>query len=134
VYGHPDHVKVHQVGQRAAELAGTPRVLEATANRDHMVRMMAMAPDTGGEEFDPEGPADDGNPFGSREDELTHSVDVSPWLERKRAALACHGSQVPESSFFLQMPLDVFATAFGTEWFIEPGVPSGLPLRSWLFE
>ena len=24
VYGHPDHVQVHRVGARAAELAGTP--------------------------------------------------------------------------------------------------------------
>ena len=24
-YGHPDHIRVHQVGHRAAELAGTPR-------------------------------------------------------------------------------------------------------------
>ena len=29
-YGHPDHVQVHHVGHRAAELAGTPRVFEAT--------------------------------------------------------------------------------------------------------
>ena len=33
-YGHPDHVQVHRVGVRAAELAGTPQVLEATINRD----------------------------------------------------------------------------------------------------
>ena len=35
-YGHPDHVHVHAVGHRAAELAGTPVVLEATINRDLM--------------------------------------------------------------------------------------------------
>src|SRR5205823_5577774 len=29
-YGHPDHVQVHRVGALAAELAGTPVVLEAT--------------------------------------------------------------------------------------------------------
>ena len=32
-YGHPDHVQVHRVGRRAAELAGTPLVLEATVDR-----------------------------------------------------------------------------------------------------
>ena len=35
-YGHPDHIQVHRVGVRAAELAGTRRVYEATANRDHL--------------------------------------------------------------------------------------------------
>src|SRR5262245_38680734 len=29
-YGHPDHKQVNRVGRRAAELAGTPRLLEAT--------------------------------------------------------------------------------------------------------
>ena len=33
-YGHPDHIQVHRVGHRAAELAGTPAVFEATMNRD----------------------------------------------------------------------------------------------------
>ncbi len=33
-YGHPDHIQVHRVGVRAAELAGTPRVYQATMNRD----------------------------------------------------------------------------------------------------
>ena len=33
-YGHPDHVQVHRVGLRAAELAGTPVVLEATVSRE----------------------------------------------------------------------------------------------------
>ena len=39
-YGHPDHLQVHRVGQRAGELAGTPIVLEATINRD-LIRMGA---------------------------------------------------------------------------------------------
>ena len=37
-YGHRDHVRVHQVAARAAEIAGTPRVLEATVPRDTIVR------------------------------------------------------------------------------------------------
>ena len=32
-YGHPDHVQVHRVGIRAAEIAGTRAVLEATLDR-----------------------------------------------------------------------------------------------------
>src|ERR1700722_6993121 len=33
-YGHPDHVQVHRVGVRAAEIAKTPLVFLATPNRD----------------------------------------------------------------------------------------------------
>ena len=42
-YGHPDHIKVHTVGHRAAELAGVERVFEATMNREHIVRLVEMA-------------------------------------------------------------------------------------------
>ena len=40
-YGHPDHIQVHRVGVRAAELAGVGRVFESTMNRDHIARLMA---------------------------------------------------------------------------------------------
>jgi LmbE family N-acetylglucosaminyl deacetylase len=132
-YGHPDHIKVHHVGHRAAQLAGTPRVLEATMNRDHLARMIAAAREQGmqmdidGDEFDPNGPADDGNPLGTAEPDITWFVDVSPFLSQKRSAMAAHRSQVTDIGFFLEMPPEVFAMSFGTEWFIEPGVQSDGP-------
>lgn len=137
-YGHPDHIKVHEVGKRAAELAGTPAVFEATMNRDAMVRFFEQARELGGpggpdEEFDPNGPADDGNPMGSTEAELTHRVDVSAYVQVKRESIRCHRSQITDAGFFSQMPDEAFAAAFGTEWFIKPG--AGHPLRDgWLFE
>jgi LmbE family N-acetylglucosaminyl deacetylase len=132
-YGHPDHIKVHHVGHRAAALAGTPRVLEATMNRDHMTRLIAAAKEQGmamevdGEEFDPNGPADDGNPLGTVEAEITWFVDVSPYLAQKRSAMAAHRSQVTDIGFFLEMSPEVFAMSFGTEWFVEPGLETDGP-------
>jgi LmbE family N-acetylglucosaminyl deacetylase len=126
-YGHPDHIQVHRVGHRAAGVCAqrgrVVRLLESTMNRTRLTKMMSENP--GNEEFDPDQPADDGNPFGSTEDEITMAVDVSPYVETKRASIACHRSQITDSSFFLQMPPEVFAMAFGTEWFIEPGEPGG---------
>jgi LmbE family N-acetylglucosaminyl deacetylase len=124
-YGHPDHVKVHTVGHRAADLAGTPAVYEATINRDAFVAMVAGS-DGFGPDFDPEGPADDGNPIGMPEAELTLRVDVSAYIERKRASIMSHVSQVTDTGTFLAMPDEVFAVAFGTEWFIERGAEPGL--------
>jgi LmbE family N-acetylglucosaminyl deacetylase len=136
-YGHPDHVKVHTVGHRAAELAATPRVFEATMNRDDIVRFMERAAELGmagpDDDFDPNGPADDGNPMGMPEAELTHAVDVRRYVVKKRASIACHASQVTDAGFFMQMPDDVFADAFGTEWYIERGVAPGLR-DGWLFD
>jgi len=139
IYGHPDHVKVHQVGVRAAEMAGTPRVFETSMNRDAIVALQNAARDIGqsigdGEdEFDPSAGADDGNPFGSAVHELTLAVDVSAYTAQKRAAMACHRSQITDTSFFLQMPDDLFALAFATEWFIERGVDPTGPQPGWVF-
>ena len=83
-----------------------------------------------GEEFDPAGPADDGNPFGTAEAEITWSVDVSPYLAQKRSAMAAHRSQVTDIGFFLEMSPEIFAMTFGTEWFVEPGVESDGPVRA----
>jgi LmbE family N-acetylglucosaminyl deacetylase len=128
-YGHPDHVQVHRVGHRAAAIAGTPRVLEATFNRDAARTFFA-----GGQiEFDPDGPADDGNPVGTPEIEIHYAVDVTEYTGHKRRALACHASQSSDAGEFLAIPEAVFAAAFGTEWFTEPGRPPGLH-RGWLFD
>ena len=131
---------MHQVGHRAAEIAGTPAVFEATMNRDHIVRVMSMASEMGvangddnDDEFDPSGPADDGNPFGMSELELTHAVDVTAFIAQKRASMRCHASQITDTSFFLQLPDEAFAVAFGTEWYIRKGAPAGVR-PGWLFE
>ena len=140
-YGHPDHIQVHHVGHRAAELAGTPNVYEATMNRDDFVRMMTMVAELGGVDgsggpdidFDPTGPADDGNPMGTPEAELTHAVDVREFLTHKRASMRSHRSQITDTSFFLEMPDELFAAAFGTEWFIKKNAPLGVQ-PGWLFD
>lgn len=134
-YGHPDHVMTHKVAARAVELAARrPRYLEETMNRDHMRAMMAAAAEAGAgdERMDPDAPADDGNPFGTPAAELHWGVDITPWLDAKRAALACHASQKTDIGMFLAMPPEVFAAGFGYEWYIEPGRPAGLVEGFWL--
>lgn len=148
-YGHPDHIQVHRVGKRAAEIAAAElpglRVLESTMNRDEMRRGIEMARQMGedfgpdgddGEGFDPDGPMDDGNPMGTPEAEITLAVDVTAHIDQKRAALAAHASQVGDQSFFLKMPPEMFVQAFGREWFIEhdrQSTPAG-PRAGWVFD
>ncbi len=128
-YGHPDHVAVHRVGHRAAEIAGTPNVYEATINRDAVVRAMDAAraagmdvPDFSNEEAPN---TDDGNPFGMAEVDLTTFVDVSAYVSQKREALRAHTSQIAGDSFFFAMPDEAFQLMFGTEWFIRKGATPG---------
>jgi LmbE family N-acetylglucosaminyl deacetylase len=124
-YGHPDHIQVHRVGMRAAELAGVERVLESSINRTAIQRMVAAR--ASGEEtgFElPEGvevPEIDEMTFGSPEEILTHVADVSSVAKAKRAALAHHRSQVADDHFFLAIPEEMFGIAFGQEWFVGHG-------------
>lgn len=135
-YGHPDHVAVHRLTHAAAELAARrPRLLEVTMNRDLWRRMFeqARAAGTVTGDWDPDAPADDGNPIGTPEAEIHHQVDVSPWLDRKRAALQAHASQTSDVGMMLSLPPEVFAAMFGLEHFVEPGLPPGLR-RGWILQ
>ncbi|MDQ1474835.1 MAG: hypothetical protein QOE62_64 [Actinomycetota bacterium] len=130
-YGHPDHVNVHRVGVRAAELAGTKRVYESTMNRDHIQRLLAHRADEMADTPDVPDAAEM-HDFGSPEAIITTTVDVSKFVDRKRASMAAHASQIPAESFFLAMPDDAFAEAFGHEWFIRRDAPD--IRESWLFD
>ncbi|MBM3674763.1 MAG: GlcNAc-PI de-N-acetylase [Actinobacteria bacterium] len=129
-YGHPDHIQVHHVGRRAAELAGTPRVYESTLNRDHIIGLMRARAAELGELADMPDPDD--FDMGSPAAEITTTVDVRDFVGEKRAAMAAHASQISGESFFLQMPAEAFREAFGWEWFIRRG-PRPAEIESWLF-
>jgi LmbE family N-acetylglucosaminyl deacetylase len=151
-YGHPDHVKVHHIAHRAAGLAARrPRLLESTMNRDRMrrayVEMAQLAAVAGpvepaepvetaegGEQpdFDPDRPMDDGNPLGTPEAEISWEVDVSGFLPQRRAAVEAHVSQKTDTAWVREMGDEMFALAFGLEFYIEPGRDAPME-RGWPF-
>ena len=116
-YGHPDHIQVHRVGVRAAELAATPQVFESTMNREHMIEGIRQAQEEG--LWPDDSPVTVPEEFGTPAEQITHAVDVQPWLDRKRSSMRAHASQISEQSVFLAMPDELFARAFGTEWFVD---------------
>jgi LmbE family N-acetylglucosaminyl deacetylase len=123
-YGHPDHIQVHRVGMRAAELSAVPVVAQHTINRDWMVRGMRGLAESGGL---PEGwqpPSFDEPTFGKPESEITHRVDAVDFVEQKRASMRAHASQMSPEHFLLAMPDPVFALGMGTEFYIIDPVPS----------
>jgi LmbE family N-acetylglucosaminyl deacetylase len=131
-YGHPDHVQVHRVGARAAQLAGTPVVLEATVDRDlllrglHLARRLRLLPaavDIAGFE----------RAYTPRAD-ITHQIDVRAWTPAKRASMAAHASQATADSgdrtlaALLRLPGPLYRLVLGREWFVQRGIPgSGCP-------
>jgi LmbE family N-acetylglucosaminyl deacetylase len=125
-YGHPDHIQVHRVGLRAAELAGTPRVFQNTMNRDQIQRGRKLFADRAAESGTEVPDVTEDEQFGKPESVITAAVDVTSYLDCKRRAMRAHASQISEQSFFLAMPDDAFAFAFGTEWFIRTGQGPGI--------
>ena len=118
-YGHPDHIQVHRVGIRAAAMAGTPRVYESTMNRDFLIELMTTRAAEMADIEDAPDPEE--MELGMPAAMITTTVDVHAYVGQKRAAMVAHASQIPEDSFFLQLPPDAFAAAFGQEWFIRRG-------------
>ena len=122
-YGHPDHIQVHRVGVRAAELAGVERVYENTVDRDYFIDLMQRAAEFGVEM--PEDAPTEEFELGVAGDLITTRVDVSDFLDVKKAAMRAHASQIGETSFFLAMPDKAFEAMWGQEWFIRRGAPAG---------
>ena len=136
-YGHPDHVRVHAVGRLAADLAGTPRVLAATVDRDLLLRgvrvMHALRAGRGIE-------VPDLRAAYLARSELTHRVDVRDQVDAKRAAMAMHVSQTSDGStdartlaLLLRLPRPLARLVLGHEWFAEDGATSNGLLEPDLF-
>ncbi|MEO7267758.1 MAG: PIG-L family deacetylase [Knoellia sp.] len=137
-YGHRDHVRVHEVGARAAEIAATPRVLEATVPRDTIARAVRLVgkvyhyPD----EFDP---AVFERSYTARSD-ITHRINVRRQAGAKRASMRAHASQASSNggdrtlAAFLRIPRPVYDLVFGREWFRDPDAKAADGIRTDIFE
>ncbi|WP_084337143.1 PIG-L deacetylase family protein [Actinomadura oligospora] len=132
-YGHPDHVQVHRVGTEAARMAGTPVVLEATVDRDLLLRvlrglarlrLLPRSVDVASFE----------RAYASAA-EITHRVPVRRFTSAKRFSMAAHATQttggdtVRTLAALLWLPRPLFRRAFGTEWYVRRDLPPGPVLR-----
>ncbi len=129
-YGHPDHIRAHEVTVAAARATGIPSKLYFTAlARSAIARGVSAARDMGvdlreffDEEFDP-----DEIPFGVDDSVITTTVNVRPDVGAKLAALKAHASQ-SDNGFLLRLPQPVVAEVFGYESFIRAEDRTGAPL------
>jgi LmbE family N-acetylglucosaminyl deacetylase len=128
-YGHRDHIRVHDAGIMAAASAGTPRVLEATIPRESLMRVVRLLNLIG---IRPGGmtAARFSLAYRSRT-EITHEIDVRPWLPAKLAALSAHASQtggggdVRTIRLLSRLPRPLALRVLGREWFLEETVGDG---------
>jgi LmbE family N-acetylglucosaminyl deacetylase len=129
-YGHPDHIQVHRVAVVAAQLSPPTRFYAATFNRDFVASLREAALEAVPDATDVPDPGE--MELGVPPDRITTTVDVSAFVDRKRAAMAAHASQIGPDSFFLALPDDTFGFAFGTEWFMRLDTTVDAP-ETWIF-
>ncbi len=117
IYGHPDHLSVHQLGQGASRLARVTGY-EATiarealpAQRRHLVQQAAL----------PDSSATLGRPT-ARINTVIRATPLE--LHSKRQAMAAHRSQIAPQALNTRS----FTSTYATEWFIRTGAPGILDL------
>ncbi len=118
-YDHPDHVQTTRVTMAALERSEIPKkaywsVIRASSFR----KFRALLEEQGVPTDFPQPDPDVVRRMQELEEQITTTVDVSAVVDRKRAALQLHASQI-EESFFAKLPADAFGTIFAAEDYIR---------------
>jgi LmbE family N-acetylglucosaminyl deacetylase len=120
-YGHPDHIRTHEVTRGAVLATGIPNKLYYTvfpkslaARVLRQMKQMGIDPWEVGElDFDPDDP-----PFGVADDLITSTIDVTEDVTAKLAAVRAHSSQM-DNAFFANLPSRVAPLILGHEHYIR---------------
>jgi LmbE family N-acetylglucosaminyl deacetylase len=128
-YQHPDHLHASRCAQAAVAATGIPDKLYLTAMRRSDWRKLWDALREQGVDVPDVRQIDEAalRQMEEREGQITTNVDIRPVLERKRAALLSHRSQIRES-WFSKIPPDLGVEVFGRESFIRAADRTGAPV------
>jgi N-acetyl-1-D-myo-inositol-2-amino-2-deoxy-alpha-D-glucopyranoside deacetylase len=156
-YGHPDHINAHRLAV-ASFMAAADHARFPDAGAPHAIAKfyeIAFSRDVWGEllgemkergialpwESDPEAANDTANEtaneteeeesFGVPDSSITTRLDVTAFVAAKRAAMACHRTQLQDFGWQLGLPDDLATRLSSTERFIltrwpTRGIPDGL--------
>jgi LmbE family N-acetylglucosaminyl deacetylase len=124
-YGHPDHVKTHQVSVAAWQRWAQGRLyfisFPLSWSRRFVTELRRAGIDAPGSA--PAG-ADAGPhvvEIGVPDERVTTRVDVRAYVDKKRAALACHASQIGPNHFLSQAPPKLLDELWAYEFFAGSG-------------
>jgi LmbE family N-acetylglucosaminyl deacetylase len=128
-YQHPDHVHAALCAQAAVAATGIPDKLYLTAMRRSNWRKLWEELRARGVEMPDDSEIDKETLRQIEESEkrITTDVDIRPVLDRKRAALLAHASQIRES-WFSKIPPELAVEVFGHETFIRASDRTGAPV------
>lgn len=124
IYGHPDHLRVHQAAVAASRDLLIPTRYDTTVDREHLHFVSthlveeAISGDQGLVRTD----------LGTATVEITTFVDAQPVLDLKRRAMFAHASQIKADSTARTLQPEHFAEVYGLEWYVREGPPGPLDL------
>jgi LmbE family N-acetylglucosaminyl deacetylase len=125
-YGHPDHIQTHRVALAALDRTTGPSKVyftarsRASAERMSEIRERLQLPPR-------RGSRPRAAPVGVPEARITTTIDTRAALDRKRAALEAHASQLADT-VWVQVGMAEFAELFGQETFTRVRDVTGAPL------
>jgi LmbE family N-acetylglucosaminyl deacetylase len=128
-YQHPDHLHASRCAQAAVAATGIPDKLYLTAMRRSDWRKLWDALREQGVDVPDVRQIDEQvlRQIEERESQITTNVDIRSVLDRKRAALLSHASQIRES-WFAKVPPEIGEQVFGRESFIRAMDKTGTPV------
>ncbi len=129
-YGHPDHIRAHDVAVAAFHAAGDARrfpdagaawapskLYYSAIPKSHLQRGIEALAEEGESLFDGVSSADD-LPFGVPDDVITTEVDGRAFLDAKLAAMRCYPTQIAVDGPFFALTNNIGRQAFGLEHYV----------------
>ena len=119
-YGHPDHIKAHQVAMRAAEIAETKgwrieKIYWNTMPRSVIQMGIEKMKEVGSDFFGAES-ADD-LPFAKPDELVTSVVHASEFVPQKLAAMKAHATQIAVDGPFFALSNNLGLSVWGDEYY-----------------
>lgn len=120
-YGHPDHIKAHQVAMRAAELAANQgwqvsKIYWNTMPRSVIQMGIEKMKEVGSDFFGAQS-ADD-LPFAKPDELVTTVVNAPEYVPQKLAAMKAHATQISVDGPFFALSNNLGLSVWGDEYYI----------------
>jgi LmbE family N-acetylglucosaminyl deacetylase len=133
-YGHPDHIKAHQVALAAYTASGAAQPaklyfvrLPLNWSREFVRALREAGIDAPASAVTGADAGPDVREVGVPDDLVTTAIDVRDYVQIKHAALACHASQMPANHFLMRMPHALAQRLWAFEYYSRQAGPTSTP-------
>ena len=119
-YGHPDHIKAHQVAMRAAEISANQgwqitKIYWNTMPKSVLQTSMDKMKEMGSEFFGPE--SVDELPFAKADELVTSVVKAQEYVPQKLAAMKAHATQISVDGPFFALSNNLGLSVWADEYY-----------------